>query len=93
MRFRPILLASLFAAIAANLTAFVAWEVADGAENVQYFLQRTGAVAAVLAGATVTLRTRGAWHEAVSAGLFTTVLSYGLTWVPVFVSVLLNPPS
>jgi hypothetical protein len=92
VRFRHILLASLVVAIVANLAAYGAWALADGAENVPFFLQRIGAAVAVLAGASVAWRARDAWETAVSAGLFSAMLGYGLAWVPVIVLVLMNPP-
>ncbi|MGH2716383.1 MAG: hypothetical protein ACRDM7_21360 [Thermoleophilaceae bacterium] len=75
------------------MTSVVAWEVADGAEDVMYFLLRIGALAAVFVGTTVALRAGGAWDEAVSAGIFSAMLSFGLTLAPVIVLVLLHPPS
>jgi hypothetical protein len=93
VRFRHILVLSLAAAIAANLTSHVAWEVADGAEDGPYFLLRISLVVGVLAGAWVTWRARGAWHEALSAGLFSAMAIFVLAWVPITVLALLNPPS
>jgi hypothetical protein len=93
VRLRHILMFSLVAAIAANLTGYAAWAAADGAEDITYFVLRIGAVLAALTGAIVALRAQGAWDEAVAAGIFSTMLGYGLTWVPVIIVVLVHPPS
>jgi hypothetical protein len=93
VRFRHAFALSVAAAIAANLISLAVWDAADGAQDGTYFLLRIGAVVAALAGASVSWRSRGAWHEALSAGLFSAMGTFVLAWVPVTVLVLLNPPT
>jgi hypothetical protein len=93
VRFRHILFGSVAVAVVANVGAYVAWEIADGAEDMAYFLLRFGAVVAALTGAAVGWKARGGWEQAVGAGLFSAMLSFVLAWVAILTVVLLNPPS
>jgi hypothetical protein len=92
VRLRFVLLIPFAAALAANVVAYAAWRVADGAEDFQYFLPRIGALAALLTGLTVAFRARARLDEAISAAAFSAMFTFVLTWIPLVIVVLLYPP-
>ena len=92
MRFRFVLLLPVAAALLANVVAYV-WEIQVGTEDIEYYLLRIGAGAAVLTGATIAVRARARADEAISAAVFSAMLTFMLTWVPVVILAYLDPPS